>query len=210
MPQASPAPAGASPSAAEAWAHAVRWVDENRGLVVRNAEKRYAGFAPYDREDYVQEAYVAAFQALTDCGRAGTPERFVAHLFLRFRRECREEMGIRREAPSSLQPGDRELPADRYALSNRPRSPTTPEERAEAERRRELLWKALKWMTPRQQVAWLLALGHLGHGEADARDIARTLKISRRAAYGLLTRGQEQAEAAARREKGRIEQENSP
>ncbi|MDW7712555.1 MAG: sigma-70 family RNA polymerase sigma factor [Deferrisomatales bacterium] len=185
-------------------------MDENRGLVVRNAEKRYAGFAPYDRDDYVQQAYVAAFHAWTDCVRAGKPERFVAHLFLRFRRECKEELGIRREAPSSLQPGDRELSADRSSFAHRLRSPVTPEERAKAERRQDLLWKALRWMTPKQQVAWLLALGHLGHGEADAREIARALKISRRAAYGLLTRGQEQAEAAARREKERIQQENPP
>jgi RNA polymerase sigma factor (sigma-70 family) len=182
----------------------VRWIEENRGLIVRNAERIYAGFAPYDREDYVQQATIAAFHAWTDCVRAGEPERFVAYLFVRFRRECQDEMGIRREAPASLRPGDRELPAVASTLATRPGPATTREESEEANRRRELLWKALKWMTARQQLAWLLALGHLGHGEADAREIARALKISRRAAYGLLTRGQEQAEAGARREKERL------
>jgi len=168
---------------------------------VRNAEKMYAGFAAYDREDYVQQAYVAAFHAWTDCVRVGRPERFVAYLFLRFRRECKHEMGIRREAPASLRPEDRELPSAQSSPTGRPGPGAPPGERAAAERRRDLVWKALKWMTPRQQLAWLLALGHLGHGEADAREIGRTLKISRRAAYALLTRGQEQAQAAARREK---------
>ncbi|MDF1555317.1 MAG: sigma-70 family RNA polymerase sigma factor [Deferrisomatales bacterium] len=191
-----------APSDAEAWDHVIRWVEENRALLVGNAQRTYAGFGPYDREDYIQQATLAGFHAWKDCVRAGEPERFVGYLFVRMRRECRDEMGIRRDAPASLRSKDRVLvPIE--GLPHSPEAAGNDSDEEQATRRRALLWQALRWMTPRQQVAWLLALGYMGHGEATPKDIARALKISRRAAAGLLARGRAQAERRARREKHR-------
>lgn len=193
-------PEGDGAPDAEAWEQAARWVEEHRKLIVRCAE-RYAGYAPYDRQDYLQQAVLAAFHAWKDCVRAGQPERFTAYCFIRFRRECRDELAIRRDAPGSLRPEDRLLdPPAGGPEANRRNAGTE-----ELAHREALLRKALHWMTPRQQLAWLLALGHLGHGQADPKEIARTLKISRRAAAGLLARGQAQAEEGARREKQGLE-----
>ncbi|MDW7710087.1 MAG: sigma-70 family RNA polymerase sigma factor [Deferrisomatales bacterium] len=171
-------------------------MEEHRKLIVRCAE-RYAAYAPYDRQDYLQQAVLAAFHAWKDCVRLGQPERFTAFCFIRFRRECRDELAIRRDAPASLRPEDRPLDPSAGGLEGNRRN-AGGEEVAERE---ALIRKALHWMTPRQQLAWLLALGHLGHGQADPKEIARTLKISRRAAAGLLARGQVQAEEGVRREK---------
>ena len=41
---------------------AVKWVDQNKGLVVTRARK-YIPFTPYDREDFIQDAYQAAIVA---------------------------------------------------------------------------------------------------------------------------------------------------
>lgn len=41
---------------------AVRWVDENRGLIVLRA-KKLLPFSPYGRKDFVQDAYEAAIMA---------------------------------------------------------------------------------------------------------------------------------------------------
>ncbi|MEW6487329.1 MAG: sigma-70 family RNA polymerase sigma factor [Thermodesulfobacteriota bacterium] len=194
LPRTSPEGDGAAD--AEAWEQATRWVEEHRKLIVRQAE-RYAGYAPYDRQDYLQQAVLAAFHAWKDCVRSRQPERFTSYCFIRFRRECRDELAIRRDAPASLRPEDRPLDPSAGG-SEGDRKSAGGEEAAERE---ALVWKALRWMTPRQQLAWLLALGHLGHGRADPKEIARTLKISRRAAAGLLARGQAQAEEGARREK---------
>ena len=192
-----------APSDAEAWDHVIRWVEENRGLLVRNAQRTYASFGPYDREDYLQQATLAGFHAWKDCVRAGEPERFIGYLFMRLRRECRDEMGIRRDAPASLRCEDRVLvPAE--GLPHGPETTGHDGDEEHAVRRRALLWQALRWMTSRQQVAWLLALGYLGHGEATPKDIARALKISRRAAAALLARGQAQAERGVRREQGSV------
>jgi RNA polymerase sigma factor (sigma-70 family) len=171
-------------------------VEENRKSILRCAQ-RYAGYAPYDRQDYLQQAALAAFHAWKDCVRAGQPERFTAYCFIRFRRECRDELAIRRDAPGSLRPEDRPLDPSPGGPPGSRGNPVG----EEAAKREALLRKALHWMTPRQQLAWLLALGHLGHGQADPKEIARTLKISRRAAAGLLARGQAQAEEGARQEK---------
>ena len=43
-------------------ADAVRWVDQNKGLIVIRAGK-YIPFTPYDRDDFVQDAYEAAIVA---------------------------------------------------------------------------------------------------------------------------------------------------
>lgn len=43
-------------------ADAVKWVDQNKGLIVVRAGK-YLPFTPYDRDDFVQDAYEAAIVA---------------------------------------------------------------------------------------------------------------------------------------------------
>jgi RNA polymerase sigma factor (sigma-70 family) len=43
-------------------ADAVKWVDQNKGLIVVRA-KKYLPFTPYDRDDFVQDAYEAAIVA---------------------------------------------------------------------------------------------------------------------------------------------------
>jgi len=42
----------------------MRWVDEHKGLILKRARAYYVKHAPYDADDYVQDAYAAAIEAV--------------------------------------------------------------------------------------------------------------------------------------------------
>lgn len=43
---------------------AMRWVDEHKGLILKRAKMHYVKHAPYDVDDYIQDAYAAAIEAV--------------------------------------------------------------------------------------------------------------------------------------------------
>lgn len=47
---------------------AIRWVDANKAMI-RDRAKDYSKYAPYDIEDYIQDAYQAAVEAVHFCQR---------------------------------------------------------------------------------------------------------------------------------------------
>lgn len=55
---------------AACWEHAVKWVKANRLKILSNVRK-YEPYSPYSRGDFLQTAYLAAFEAATVFGRKG-------------------------------------------------------------------------------------------------------------------------------------------
>ena|ERR1039457_163731 len=46
-----------------AWSESVHWVDNRYKWFICNHVKKYSSFTPYDLDDFIQEAYIAAYDA---------------------------------------------------------------------------------------------------------------------------------------------------
>lgn len=67
------------------WKKAIRFVEGNRVKISSNAGK-FLPYSPYDREDFTQQAYIAAFEAAKNGGGNGARScRFEKHFWVKFR-----------------------------------------------------------------------------------------------------------------------------
>lgn len=66
---------------------AIRWVDENANVIRRHVRK-YLPFAPYDQDDYLQDAYEAALAAVQEAKKRKIP--FIPCFWILFRRKVTE------------------------------------------------------------------------------------------------------------------------
>lgn len=152
---------------------AVRWVEKNRGLIIFRTRK-FLPFTPYDREDFVQDAYEAAIVASAVASKKGLA--FEACFWTVFNRT------IGNVVPNPLSP--------RHSGSNSPASTICDDVEALAnmlsasEEERpwhdvDRLYLAIcPFLSEREKKVWSLTLGITGKGRMSNYEIAEELGCS--------------------------------
>lgn len=69
------------------WERAMGWVEANRKKIISNIRK-YMPYSPYAGEDFLQAAYLAAFEAARDTNQLDRPDMFEQFFWVIFRRAC--------------------------------------------------------------------------------------------------------------------------
>ena len=67
------------------WEVAIEWVDSKRRVIAAHV-RRYQVHTSYDLDDYVQQAYLTAYDTLTKLGSTG--KKFEQHFWVTFKHDC--------------------------------------------------------------------------------------------------------------------------
>jgi hypothetical protein len=185
------------------WSHAVDHVRTHRKIIESFARK-FIPYSPYQRRDYLQEAYLAAFNALVRSLIRGVPEQFEQYFWTELRKEYskmatepayRDLLG----SGSSGQPcffgeyrEDRlqELAVEKPDDTNPERMLIEKEERGNGDYTSASIQAALALMTKKERQVWEYLLGNNGE-IPKLKDIARRLRITRQRVQALRDQGLE-------------------
>ncbi len=171
----------------EIWDIATAWVDQIKGLILQVSDP-YLHRGPYERSDFVNAAYLAAYEALESCVTKKELQKFLGYFFMIFRRRCLEDFGLQKSviitAANRSDLDTCRIPSDAFhPLNNLVEDGNCADEM-------KLFKTALTKMTRRQQRAWsiLLGLDNVGLKNLSPGSVAKFLDISEKGLQRLLRR----------------------
>jgi DNA-directed RNA polymerase specialized sigma24 family protein len=174
---------------------AVDWVTANKRCLLRRA-RRYLRYAPYDLEDFLQEAFLAAIEAFRirqAKGDLATP--FPAYFWVLYKARLASVVPFPTSAKKGAScrsiPGTWAVPAE-DVLENIPSPHSDPSVDLPP-----LAIASLRACTPRARTALMLHLGFGDQGRMTPGDIGRELGISRQAATQAIHTALHQVRRAA-------------
>ena len=184
------------------WDHAAQYVRAWKRSIEGYARK-FVPFSPYEKEDFMNEAYLAAFNALARILLRGIPDQFDRYFWTELKRlyckmatdpSQRDVLGSDGNgAPCIFKEysdnGAQENCTLDQSVSFDPEEIFVAAENEEADVRRDgVIQKALSAMTPKQRQVWEILLGSNGN-IPKLQDIGASLGISRQRVQALRDRG---------------------
>jgi len=148
------------------WEAIVPWVDSRRDRITGWARLRM-GMSAYDVEDFIQQAYISAYEAMTSREVEKNPALFERYFWGVFKNQCR---GM--------------LTGPRLSENVEPASKSSPPVTA----RDDGLKNSLEIMTPREKDVWTRLLDS-GNGTPTLSEIALDLGCSRQCVQQLRDAG---------------------